>query len=153
MGTNYGGDGANGGIIPRVMEDIFTKAEATKDSTELLIRVSFIEVSASILSLLFVLLLILILALSVKAQIFKEDVFDLLDSNSPPLLRNDGGVHAKNTALSRAPIQIRETASGGITLAGVTEAQVKTKEEMGSYLAKGSLCRATACTNMNSQSR
>ncbi|KAJ4887807.1 P-loop containing nucleoside triphosphate hydrolases superfamily protein [Raphanus sativus] len=127
MGTNYGGDGANGGIIPRVMEDIFTKAEATKDSTELLIRVSFIE-------------------------IFKEDVFDLLDSNSPPLLRNDGGVHAKNTALSRAPIQIRETASGGITLAGVTEAQVKTKEEMGSYLAKGSLCRATACTNMNSQS-
>ncbi|KAG5412180.1 hypothetical protein IGI04_008499 [Brassica rapa subsp. trilocularis] len=127
MGTNYGGDGTNGGIIPRVMEDIFTKAEATKDSTELLIRVSFIE-------------------------IFKEDVFDLLDSNSPPLLRNDGGVHAKNVALSRAPIQIRETASGGITLAGVTEAEVKTKEEMGSYLAKGSLCRATACTNMNSQS-
>nr|VDD27176.1 unnamed protein product [Brassica oleracea] len=127
MGTNYGGDGANGGIIPRVMEDIFTKAEATKDSTELLIRVSFIE-------------------------IFKEDVFDLLDSNSPPLLRNDGGVHPKNVALSRAPIQIRETASGGITLAGVTEAEVKTKEEMGSYLAKGSLCRATACTNMNSQS-
>ncbi|KAH0900169.1 hypothetical protein HID58_049737 [Brassica napus] len=127
MGTNYGGDGTSGGIIPRVMEDIFTKAEATKDSTELLIRVSFIE-------------------------IFKEDVFDLLDSNSPPLLRNDGGVHAKNVALSRAPIQIRETASGGITLAGVTEAEVKTKEEMGSYLAKGSLCRATACTNMNSQS-
>ncbi|KAJ0238138.1 Kinesin-like protein KIN-4C [Hirschfeldia incana] len=127
MGTNYGGDEENSGIIPRVMEDIFSKAEATKDSTELLIRVSFIE-------------------------IFKEDVFDLLDSNSPPLLRNDGGVHAKNTALSRAPIQIRETASGGITLAGVTEAEVKTKEEMGSYLAKGSLCRATACTNMNSQS-
>lgn len=48
MGTNYGGDGANGGIIPRVMEDIFTKAEATKDSTELLIRVSFIEVCAYI---------------------------------------------------------------------------------------------------------
>ncbi|RID76789.1 hypothetical protein BRARA_B03741 [Brassica rapa] len=127
MGTNYGGDGTSGGIIPRVMEDIFTKAEATKDSTELLIRVSFIE-------------------------IFKEDVFDLLDSNSPPLLRNDGGVHPKNVALSRAPIQIRETASGGITLAGVTEAEVKTKEEMGSYLAKGSHCRATACTNMNSQS-
>lgn len=103
--------------------------------------------------LLFVYALILILA-SFKAQIFKEDVFDLLDSNSPPpLLRNDGGVHAKNVALCRAPIQIRETASGGITLAGVTEAEVKTKEEMGSYLAKGSLCRATACTNMNSQSR
>ncbi|KFK27871.1 hypothetical protein AALP_AA8G439800 [Arabis alpina] len=127
MGTNYSGDGTNGGIIPKVMEDIFRKVETTKDSTELLIRVSFIE-------------------------IFKEEVFDLLDSNSSALLKNDGGVQAKHNALSRAPIQIRETASGGITLAGVTEAEVKTKEEMGSFLARGSLARATGSTNMNSQS-
>ncbi|CAE6252120.1 unnamed protein product [Arabidopsis arenosa] len=127
MGTNYSGDSTNGGIIPNVMEDIFRRVETTKDSSELLIRVSFIE-------------------------IFKEEVFDLLDSNSSALLKNDSGVQAKHTALSRAPIQIRETASGGITLAGVTEAEVKTKEEMGSYLARGSLCRATGSTNMNSQS-
>ncbi|CAH8280392.1 unnamed protein product [Arabidopsis lyrata] len=127
MGTNYSGDGTNGGIIPNVMEDIFRRVDTTKDSSELLIRVSFIE-------------------------IFKEEVFDLLDSNSSALLKNDSGVQAKHTALSRAPIQIRETASGGITLAGVTEAEVKTKEEMGSYLARGSLCRATGSTNMNSQS-
>ncbi|KAG7535001.1 P-loop containing nucleoside triphosphate hydrolase [Arabidopsis thaliana x Arabidopsis arenosa] len=127
MGTNYSGDGTNGGIIPNVMEDIFRRVESTKDSSELLIRVSFIE-------------------------IFKEEVFDLLDSNSSALLKNDSCVQAKHTALSRAPIQIRETASGGITLAGVTEAEVKTKEEMGSYLARGSLCRATGSTNMNSQS-
>uniref|UniRef100_A0A1J3HRT6 Chromosome-associated kinesin KIF4 n=1 Tax=Noccaea caerulescens TaxID=107243 RepID=A0A1J3HRT6_NOCCA len=127
MGTNYSGDATNGGIIPKVMEDIFKRVETAKDSTELLIRVSFIE-------------------------IFKEEVFDLLDSNSSALLKNDGGVQAKHTALSRAPIQIRETASGGITLAGVTEAEVKTKEEMGSYLARGSLSRATGSTNMNSQS-
>lgn len=88
-----------------------------------------------------------------KLQIFKEEVFDLLDSNSPALLKNDGAVQAKHVALSRAPIQIRETASGGITLAGVTEAEVKTKEEMGSFLARGSLARATGSTNMNSQSR
>ncbi|CAL9244424.1 unnamed protein product [Arabidopsis halleri] len=127
MGTNYSGDGTNSGIIPNVMEDIFRRVETTKDSSELLIRVSFIE-------------------------IFKEEVFDLLDSNSSALLKNDSCVQAKHTALSRAPIQIRETASGGITLAGVTEAEVKTKEEMGSYLARGSLCRATGSTNMNSQS-
>ncbi|KAG7588513.1 P-loop containing nucleoside triphosphate hydrolase [Arabidopsis suecica] len=127
MGTNYSGDGTNGGIIPNVMEDIFRRVETTKDSSELLIRVSFIE-------------------------IFKEEVFDLLDSNSSALLKNDSCVQAKHTALSRAPIQIRETASGGITLAGVTEAEVQTKEEMGSYLAQGSLCRATGSTNMNSQS-
>ncbi|KAL0738439.1 hypothetical protein Bca4012_014649 [Brassica carinata] len=127
MGTNYSGDGTNGGIIPKVMEDIFKRVETTKDSSELLIRVSFIE-------------------------IFKEEVFDLLDSNSSALLKNDGAVQAKHIALSRAPIQIRETATGGITLAGVTEAEVKTKEEMGSYLARGSLSRATGSTNMNSQS-
>ncbi|CAN8264877.1 unnamed protein product [Cochlearia groenlandica] len=125
MGTNYSGDETNDGIIPKVMEDIFGRVETTKDSSELLIRVSFIE-------------------------IFKEEVFDLLDSNSSALHKNDGGVQAKN--LSRAPIQIRETPSGGITLAGVTEAEVKTKEEMGSYLARGSLARATGSTNMNSQS-
>ncbi|RID72316.1 hypothetical protein BRARA_C04213 [Brassica rapa] len=127
MGTNYSGDGTNCGIIPKVMEDIFKRVGTTKDSTELLIRVSFIE-------------------------IFKEEVFDLLDSNSPALLKNDGAVQAKHVALSRAPIQIRETAGGGITLAGVTEAEVKTKEEMGSFLARGSLARATGSTNMNSQS-
>jgi len=54
---------------------------------------------------------------------------------------------------SRVPIQIRETSNGGITLTGVTEADVKTKDEMASYLSSGSLSRATGSTNMNSQSR
>lgn len=44
MGTNYNGDENNGGIIPNVMEQIFSRVEAAKDSTEFLIRVSFIEV-------------------------------------------------------------------------------------------------------------
>lgn len=44
MGTNYTGEGGNGGIIPKVMETIFKRVEATKHSTEFLIRVSFIEV-------------------------------------------------------------------------------------------------------------
>lgn len=74
-------------------------------------------------------------------------MFDLLDSNSS---RGDAASTAK---LARVPIQIRETVHGGITLAGVTEAEVKTKEEMSSYLSRGSLARATASTNMNSQSR
>lgn len=61
--------------------------------------------------------------------------------------------NARSAAPSRVPIQIRETVNGGITLAGVTEAEVKTKEEMSSYLSRGSLSRATGSTNMNSQSR
>ncbi|THU48274.1 hypothetical protein C4D60_Mb09t24510 [Musa balbisiana] len=122
MGTNYTGEGDSGGIIPEVMDMIFRKIDAMKDTTEFLVRVSFIE-------------------------IFKEEVFDLLDPQS----RTDGTSVVK-PAVPRAPIQIRETANGGITLAGVIEAEVKSKEEMASYLTRGSICRATGSTNMNNQS-
>ncbi|XP_057773194.1 kinesin-like protein KIN-4C [Salvia miltiorrhiza] len=113
MGTNYNGEEHGDAILPKVMDTIFSKVETLKESTEFLIRVSFIEV-------------------------FKEDVFDLLDP--------------KTTGPARVPIQIRERVSGGITLAGVTESEVRTKEEMASYLLQGSLTRATGSTKMNSQS-
>ncbi|GAB4844184.1 Kinesin-like protein KIN-4C [Ancistrocladus abbreviatus] len=126
MGTNYSGK-ENTGVIPKVMETIFSRVESMKDTTEFLIRVSFIE-------------------------IFKEEVFDLLDPN-PATVKAEGLASVKPAAgPSRNPIQIRETANGGITLAGVTEAEVRTKEEMASYLSRGSLSRATGSTNMNSQS-
>ncbi|XP_057490870.1 kinesin-like protein KIN-4C [Actinidia eriantha] len=127
MGTNYNGEEHNRGIIANVMETIFSRVEATRNSTEFLIRVSFIE-------------------------IFKEEVFDLLDPSPPALSRGDGVALAKPGGPARAPIQIRETSNGGISLAGVTEAEVRTKEEMASFLLRGSLSRATASTNMNSQS-
>ncbi|KAF5739785.1 chromosome-associated kinesin KIF4 isoform X3 [Tripterygium wilfordii] len=127
MGTNYNGEGSNGGIIPKVMESIFKRVEKMKDSTEYLIRISFIE-------------------------IFKEEVFDLLDPNSAIQMKGEGTSVSKPAGPARVPIQIRETVNGGITLAGVTEAEVRTKEEMGSYLSRGSLSRATGSTNMNSQS-
>lgn len=88
----------------------------------------------------------------ITSQIFKEEVFDLLDAN-PHALRCEGNNLSKQTTAPRVPIQIRETPSGGITLAGVTEAEVNSKEEMASYLARGSISRATGSTNMNSQSR
>ncbi|QHN92582.1 Chromosome-associated kinesin [Arachis hypogaea] len=124
MGTNYTGEESASGIIPKVMGTIFKRVHTMKESTEFLIRVSFIE-------------------------IFKEEVFDLLDINSS---RGEVASTAKVTVPARVPIQIRETVNGGITLAGVTEAEVKTKEEMSSYLSRGSLSRATGSTNMNSQS-
>ncbi|KAK6940261.1 Kinesin motor domain [Dillenia turbinata] len=117
----------NGGIIPKVMETIFARVEKQKDSIEFLIRVSFIE-------------------------IFKEEVFDLLDINPQAFSKAEGSGLVKASAPARNPIQIRETVGGGITLAGVTEAEVRTKEEMASYLSRGSLARATGSTNMNSQS-
>ncbi|KAL8141225.1 hypothetical protein V2J09_007246, partial [Rumex salicifolius] len=127
MGTNYNGEESCGGIIPKVMESIFSKVEALKDRAEFLIRVSFIE-------------------------IFKEEVFDLLDSNPLAVSKCEGASSIKPNGPARVPIHIRETVNGGITLAGVTEAEVKTKEEMATYLSRGSHCRATGSTNMNSQS-
>ena len=53
-------------------------------------------------------------------QIFKEKVFDLLDSNHADVrLDYSVSVVPKQSALARGPIQIRETATGGITLAGL----------------------------------
>ncbi|KAK1275699.1 Kinesin-like protein FLA10 [Acorus gramineus] len=126
MGTNYTNGDNNGGIIPQVMDTIFSKIEEMKQQTEFLIRVSFIE-------------------------IFKEEVFDLLDTNQAAL-KVDGHSLLKSAGISKVPIQIRETAHGGITLAGVTEPEVRSKEEMAAFLAQGSLHRATGSTNMNSQS-
>ena len=72
----------------------------------------------------------------------------MLDA-SHAALRVDSGSVAKAAAPARVPIQIRETANGGITLAGVTEAEVRSKEEMALYLARGSSSRATGSTNIN----
>ena len=44
MGTNYSGEENCGGIIPQVMDTIFRKVDTSKDGSEFLIRVSFIEV-------------------------------------------------------------------------------------------------------------
>lgn len=45
MGTNYNGEDNAGGIIPQVMQKIFSGVESNRGSTEFLIRVSFIEVT------------------------------------------------------------------------------------------------------------
>ena len=63
-------------------------------------------------------------------------VYDLLDPN----------LHA------RVSLQIREM-DGGTTVAGVIEAEVRTKEEMATHLSRGSHSRATESNNMNNQSR
>ncbi|RZC93324.1 hypothetical protein C5167_026081 [Papaver somniferum] len=44
MGTNYNGDGSTSGIIPQVMNSIFSKIEEKKEAREFLIKVSFIEI-------------------------------------------------------------------------------------------------------------
>lgn len=88
-------------------------------------------------------------------KILKEEVRDLLDMVS--MGKSDtscsNGHSGKVTVPGKPPIQIRETSSGVITLAGSTEVAVSTLQEMAAYLEQGSLNRATGSTNMNNQSR
>ncbi|CAA6661425.1 unnamed protein product [Spirodela intermedia] len=83
--------------------------------------------------------------------ILKEEVRDLLDQSS--VGKADAfNIPAGKTIPGKPPVQIRETSNGVITLAGSTEVDVRTQNEMASCLEQGSLNRATGSTNMNNQS-
>ncbi|XP_054825241.1 kinesin-like protein KIN-4A isoform X9 [Prosopis cineraria] len=126
MGTGYS-DNCRAGIIPQVMDALFSKIETLKHQTEYQLHVSFIE-------------------------ILKEEVRDLLDTSSMGKSETSNGHSGKLTVPGRSSIQIRETSNGVITLAGSTEVSVSTLQEMAACLEQGSLSRATGSTNMNNQS-
>ncbi|XP_031118224.1 kinesin-like protein KIN-4A isoform X2 [Ipomoea triloba] len=126
MGTSFK-DGYQTGLIPQVMNSLFSKIETLKHQTEFQLHVSFIE-------------------------IHKEEVRDLLDPSSINKAEAANGHVGKVTIPGKPPIQIRETSNGVITLAGSTECSVTTLKEMADCLEQGSLCRATGSTNMNNQS-
>ncbi|OMP03899.1 hypothetical protein COLO4_10130 [Corchorus olitorius] len=126
MGTGFK-DGCQTGVIPQVMNALFSKIENLKHQIEFQLHVSFIE-------------------------ILKEEVRDLLDPTS--LNKSDAATTntAKVNVPGKPPIQIRESSNGVITLAGSTEVSVSTLKEMAACLEQGSLSRATGSTNMNNQS-
>ncbi|GBG79956.1 hypothetical protein CBR_g30218 [Chara braunii] len=133
MGSGYSGDNADA-IIPKVMQTIFQKVEELQEKSEITIKVSYIE-------------------------IHKEDIRDLLDSNLPALANGangNGNGHKRDRDVVAAPqkpsITIRETLGGGITLANVIEAEVRSLNDMALYLEQGSLSRSTGSTVMNSNS-
>ncbi|KAL0658314.1 hypothetical protein Bca4012_078899 [Brassica carinata] len=122
MGTGCGDNSSQTGIVPQVMNALFTKIETLKDHIEFQIHVSFIE-------------------------IHKEEVQDLLD----PSTSNKSDTKVAHVP-GKPPIQIRESSNGVITLAGSTEVSVTTLKEMAACLDQGSVSRATGSTNMNNQS-
>ncbi|XP_074264071.1 kinesin-like protein KIN-4A isoform X2 [Silene latifolia] len=125
MGTALKEEGGHTGIIPQAMNALFSKIQKLKNETEFQLHVSFIE-------------------------IHKEEVRDLLDSSLST--KSDAANTGKVNTPGRPPIQIRESSSGVITLAGSTEVEVRSLKEMASCLEQGSLSRATGSTNMNNQS-
>ncbi|CAI9115824.1 OLC1v1016825C1 [Oldenlandia corymbosa var. corymbosa] len=126
MGTSFK-DGSHTGLIPQVMNALFSKMESLKHEIEFQLHVSFIE-------------------------IHKEEVRDLLDPSSTNKSEAANGHVGKVTVPGKSPIQIRETSNGVITLAGSSERSVQTLNEMADCLEQGSLSRATGSTNMNNQS-
>ncbi|GAV81343.1 Kinesin domain-containing protein [Cephalotus follicularis] len=126
MGTGFK-DSYQCGIIPQVMNILFSKIETLKHQSEFQLHVSFIE-------------------------ILKEEVRDLLDSVSVSKSDTANGNMAKVPIPGKPPIQIRESSNGVITLAGSTEVSVNSLKEMAGCLEQGSLSRATGSTNMNNQS-
>lgn len=127
MGTGFKDGCQTTGIIPQVMNVLFSKIETMKHQIEFQLHVSFIE-------------------------ILKEEVRDLLDPTSVSKPETANGGAGKVTIPGKPPIQIRETSNGVITLAGSTEVSVSTLKEMAACLEQGSLSRATGSTNMNNQS-
>ncbi|KAI4339834.1 hypothetical protein MLD38_024733 [Melastoma candidum] len=126
MGTGFK-DGFQTGIIPHVMDTIFSKIETLKQQAEFQLQVSFIE-------------------------ILKEEVRDLLDPSSLNKPETPNGHATKAPVPGKPPVQIRESSDGVITLAGTTEVIVRSLKEMTACLEQGSLIRATGSTNMNNQS-
>ncbi|OVA15880.1 Kinesin [Macleaya cordata] len=126
MGTGSK-DGCQTGLIPQVMNALFSKIGTLKHEAEFQLHVSFIE-------------------------ILKEEVRDLLDPTSLGKAETGNGHTGKVTIPGKPPIQIRESSNGVITLAGSTEIGVSTLKEMAACLEQGSLSRATGSTNMNNQS-
>ncbi|URE33284.1 KISc [Musa troglodytarum] len=126
MGTGCR-DGSHTGIIPLVMNALFSKIDALKHQVEFQLRVSFIE-------------------------ILKEEVRDLLDSATVGKLEACNGQVGKAAIPGKPPVHIREGSNGVITLSGSTEIDVSTQKEMTGCLEQGSLNRATGSTNMNNQS-
>ncbi|CAK9135352.1 unnamed protein product [Ilex paraguariensis] len=126
MGTGFK-DGCQTGLVPQVMDALFSQIDSLKHQTDFQLHVSFIE-------------------------ILKEEVRDLLDPDSVNKSDTANGHAGKVAVPGKPPIQIRETSNGVITLAGSTERSVKTLREMADCLEQGSLSRATGSTNMNNQS-
>lgn len=91
-------------------------------------------------------------------ELYNEDFVDLLNAYSQQSHNNNNPNNRKrsNSVSHFAPppceVQIREDVHGQIYWSGVREEPCSTPDELLRYLTKGSLCRTTGSTDMNSVS-
>ncbi|KAI8645515.1 hypothetical protein BD408DRAFT_480528 [Parasitella parasitica] len=122
-------DSEQQGVVPRFIYDLFQRLDAKKQSQKVLdyqVYVSFLE-------------------------LYNEDFVDLLNAYSQTHNRK-----RSNSVCHFAPppceVQIREDVHGQIYWSGVREEPCSSPDELLRYLTKGSLCRTTGSTDMNSVS-
>ncbi|KAI9493157.1 hypothetical protein BDB00DRAFT_387132 [Zychaea mexicana] len=112
------------GIVPRCMVDLFENMEKrAKEDPDFKY-----EILVSFL------------------ELYNEEFVDLLNPNT---LQRKKGV---NNAAAAAEISVREDIAGNIYWSGVREERCSSPDELLGYLAKGSLCRTTGSTDMNTVS-
>ncbi|CAO0803432.1 unnamed protein product [Mucor circinelloides] len=124
------------GVVPRFIYDLFNRLQDKKQAQKLQefqVFVSFLE-------------------------LYNEDFVDLLNAYSQQSHNNNNPNNRKrsNSVSHFAPppceVQIREDVHGQIYWSGVREEPCSTPDELLRYLTKGSLCRTTGSTDMNSVS-
>ncbi|KAK3103464.1 hypothetical protein FSP39_019440 [Pinctada imbricata] len=112
------------GIIPRAVDHLFRGIEQTRrDAIEKSEPPPDFKVNAQFI------------------ELYNEEILDLLDTTRDPDSRG-----------RKSHIKIHEDATGGIYVVGVTTKPVSSLEDTIQCLKNGALSRATASTNMNTQS-
>ncbi|KAI9264808.1 hypothetical protein BY458DRAFT_223046 [Sporodiniella umbellata] len=112
------------GIVPRCIVDLFRKLKEQSDANTEFRH----EVYVSFL------------------ELYNEELIDLL--NPQTALKKKGG----SQVVAPAEVTIREDIAGNIYWSGVREELCLNPEQVVSFLAKGSLCRTTGSTDMNTVS-
>lgn len=117
------------GIIPRFIDDLYArlaKKKAVDENYDYEVYVSFLE-------------------------LYNEDLVDLLNMQQFGHQRRRTGSN-NGTTVPTCDISIREDIQGNIYWNGVREEPCADPNELLGFLAKGSLCRTTGSTDMNSVS-
>ncbi|KAI8340641.1 hypothetical protein BC941DRAFT_510942 [Chlamydoabsidia padenii] len=118
-------DKENQGIVPRCILELFHLLQERTDNEDgysYEVLVSFLE-------------------------LHNEDLIDLLN---PPIMQKRRSHNGQPSQLSE--VSIREDIAGNIYWTGVKEERCHSPDELLSYLEKGSLCRTTGSTEMNTVS-
>lgn len=113
------------GIVPRCILDLFRNLEQRSESNQEFkyeVYVSFLE-------------------------LYNEELIDLLSPHHQHNKKKTGA-HAAPTV----EVTIREDVAGNIYWSGVREEKCENPDELLQFLAKGSLCRTTGSTEMNTVS-